>query len=281
MKTTLRVSLLVAVLCLICAPCVRAFGPPNYRVFRGYRRADVTPGAFLDRLGWTFIPAAPQTHQKNGLIAYVPAVLPAAASPGSPDEIAIVVYESAEVYAAARNTPEGKAYADLHWTLFEEPSPSGQSLFDHRTKSHSAVPFVRDLKADEPVDVCNTYLDWQAGHTTVFVGSRAAGIAPERFVAEVSQHVAMARDAFAPQGLDGYVAVVHAERPHSALQEIAWMHWKSRAAMEAAFASPAGKRVAADAARLFAMEMWAEAPAFEGKIAPGQAVNVKFTPRPR
>lgn len=276
-----RSPLLAVFLTLCTASALVAWDAPNYRVFRGYRRADVPVGEFLGRLGTKFIPAAPETHQKNGLIAYIPAVLPATASPGSPDEIAIVIYESAAVYDAARNSPEGKKYSELHWTLFESPSPAGESLDDRRTKSHSAVPFARDLKIDEPVDVFNTFVDWQGGHTAVFVGSRAEGITADRFAAEVSLHVAMARDAFAPKGLDGYIAVIHSEKPHGLLQEIAWMHWKSKQDMEAALATPAGQKVARDAARLFKNEMWTEAPPFAGTIAPGQAVNVKFTPRPR
>lgn len=260
---------------LLSASIACAWDAPNYRVFRGYRRADVPAADFVRKLGLTFIPAAPQTHQKNGLIAYVPAVLPTTAPAGTPDEIAIVVYESAEVYAVARATPEGKAYSDLHWTLFEEPTPKG------RTRSHSAVLFDRELEVDEPVDVIKKYVDWQKGHTTVFVGARAEGIPADRFAAEVSQHVAMARDAFQGKGLDGYVAVVHSEEAHGAMQEIAWMHWTSKEAMEAAFATPEGQRVARDSARLFKVEMWSEAPAFSGSIAPGQSVNVKFAPRPR
>lgn len=276
----MRISVALALLAF-CVSTAAAFGPPNYRVFRGYRRADVSVERFLSELGSTFIPAAPKTHQKNGLIAYVPAVLPQGATAGTPDEIAIVVYESPEVYAIARATPEGVAYGNLHWTLFEEPMKEGATPADHRTKSHSAVPFARDLKLDEPVDVFHRYVDWQQGHTTVFAGTKLPGMSKEAWLARVSQHVAMARDAFAGQGLDGYIAVVHSEGPHDLTQEIAWMHWTSEEAMNKAFASEAGKKVAADAAQLFKVEMWGAAPAFGGTIAPGQAVNVRFTPRPR
>jgi quinol monooxygenase YgiN len=261
-------------LALALAQAAHAWEAPNYRVFRGYRRADVSQETFMAKLAADFIPAAPATHQKNGLIAYVPAVLPSTATPGSPDEIAIVIYESEAVYNAARNSPEGKAYSDLHWTLFEEPA-SG------RTRSGSAKPFARDLVLDQPVDVFHKYVDWQQGHTAVFAGSRRPTHTPAQFAKEVSEHVAKVRDTFGPMGLDGYIVVLHAEAPHDLTQEIAWMHWTSANAMKKAFETPAGQAIRAESEKLFQRDMWAEAPAFEGTIEAGQAVNVKFAPRPR
>ncbi len=239
--------------------------PPFYRVFRGVRLASVPGDVFTRVLGEKFIPAAPQTHAKNGLVGYVPALPPKGAPAGTPDEIAIVIYESEEVYNLARNTPEGKAYADLHWQFFDK----------ERTKSGAARPFGRELAADSPADILGCGLDWQAGHTMVYIGQRRPSISRERFLLEITNHVARARDAFKPQGLDGYIVSATED------QEIAFQHWKRKEQMERALASEDGKAVAADAARIFENVMWAEAAPFAGAIDYGQAVNVRFERRPR
>ena len=280
MKSVRALSTLALALYLVVA-IADAQPAPYYRVFRGYRRADVPADRFPNILADRFIPAAPATHQRNGLIAYVPALPQAGLPAGTPDEIAIVVYESEEAYRAARQTPEGQAYAALHWEFFEEPAPQTGAVPGKRTRSDTARPFARELEADQPVDVYNRFVDWQAGYTAVFVGARRPEVAPESFASEVGRHVAMVRDAFGPRGMDGYIVVVHTDPVNRTMHEIAFIHWPSREAAEAALATPEGESVRADAARLMDIQMWQEAPTFAGAIAYGQAVNVKFTPRPR
>ncbi|MBI3891189.1 MAG: hypothetical protein HY303_06625 [Candidatus Wallbacteria bacterium] len=250
---------------LLAAPLEAGGAPPwFYRVFRGVRLPNVSTEDFPKILSEKFIPAAPETHAKNGLVAYVPALPPRPAPAGTPDEIAIVCYESEAVYNVARNTPEGKAYGDLHWQFFDKD----------KTKSQAAKPFGRSLLEDAPVDVIGCGIDWQAGHTAVFIGQRQAAIPADQFLTELTAHVVKARDAFHPQGLDGYIVVATPDR------EIAFMHWRAREDLDKALAGPEGKAIAADAARLMSTVMWTDAPAFAGKIAYGQAVNVHFQRRP-
>lgn len=256
----------VALLVVLAFPLVAAAGgtaPHFYRVFRGFRLPAVDRAGFPKILSEKFIPAAPETHAKNGLVGYVPALPPDGAPAGTPDEIAIVAYESEAVYNVARNTEEGKRYGDLHWEFFDRL----------KTKSHGARPFGRELLEDGPVDVIGCGIDWQAGCTLVFIGQRLASVPADGFLPALTNHVIRARDAFRPLGLDGYIVVSNKD------QELAWLHWKSKEKMEAALATEEGKSVAADAATIMSTVFWGEAAPFSGTIGYGQAVNVHFERR--
>jgi hypothetical protein len=245
------------------AGCTLATGVPMYRVFRGVKRADVAPAAFLKDLSARFIPAAPATHGGKGLVAYLPAVPPADAPAGTPAEIAIVVYASEAVYQERRNSPEGKAYGDMHWELFDRPA----------TKSDTAVGWTKNgpaLKANVPVDMFEAATDWQCGHGVVYVGRRKADVPADAFLGRLSAHVAHTKAAFGPLGLRGYVVVATED------QEIAWMNWSSKVAADKALGSVAGRSVREESAALMANVMWSDAGAFHGEIRAGEAVNVKF-----
>lgn len=243
--------------------CTLETGVPIYRVFRGVKRAEVTPETFLKDLGDRFIPAAPRTHGGKGLVAYLPAVPPAAAPTGTPNEIAIVVYASEAVYQERRNTPEGKAYGDMHWELFDRPG----------TKSDTAIGWSKNgpaLKAHVPVDMLEAATDWQCGHAVVYIGQRRTALTPVDFLARLSRHVALAKEKLTPLGMKGYIVAANDD------QEIAWTSWKSKAAMARAFETEAGKAVAADGAEFMTNVMWTDAAPFKGAVSAGQAFNVSF-----
>jgi quinol monooxygenase YgiN len=254
---------------------------PYYRVFRGYRKGSVAVSEFQEAMAKTFIPAAPATHQKNGLIAYLPSLSPQGLA-GVPDEFAIVVYESKDAYEKARQTPEGQSYGALHWKYFEEPANAQTGPApDRRTRSDTAVPFARELAMGRPVDVLNHYVDWQAGYANTFIGMRKAGVSDPDFLKAMTEHVTAVREAFTPMGLDGYIAVVHEEPFSKSLMEIAYLHWKSEQAANAAFSSPIGQQLNQEGQKVMQAVMFSPAASFAGTIAPGQSVNVHFTPRPR
>ncbi len=239
---------------------------PSYRVFRGFKLGKIPADTFPADFSRRFVPETPRVMAKHSLVSYVPALLPRERPAGLPDEIAIVVYGSAEAYARGRNDPERIAYGALHWEYFEDPSKGG------RSKSDTARPFARTLEAEVPVDVTGGWVDWQRGASYVFVGARKAGSPAPEFLDKLSAHVAATREAFAPHGLDGYVVVANAD------SEIAWLHWPSREAAERAFASPAGKRAAIEAGDLMETVMWAPAEVFAGSLDYGSAVTVRFRP---
>lgn len=234
---------------------------PYYRVFRGVKRGDVSSGDFLQALGMRFIPAAPQAHAGNGLVAYLPAVTRVDGS--SPDEFAIVVYRSEEAYVKARATPEGKAYSDLHWDLFDR----------ERTRSGKAVPWAGEGNPDQPYDVLNRPVDWQKGYSTFFFGRRKPEVSPEAFVRWLPTHVnrvASAFDSGGDSGLRGYVLVFTPD------WEIAYQNWDSEQAMKDAFQREAGRAIVEDASPRMASEQFSAAVPFAGRADAGTAYNVLF-----
>ena len=241
-------------------------GIPHIRVFRGVKRADVAYGSFVADLSKRFIPAAPQTHAKNGLVAYLPALPPQPKPAGIADEFAIVVYESADVYAQAKATPEGQAYSDLHWELFDKAASKSTSAVNLESTENA-------IKADIAYDLMQKATDWQTGQATFSIGTRLKTVAAGEFLGRLTQHVQHVRTAFGPLGLDGYVVVATPD------QEVAFMHWSSEQAAEQAHASTQGKAVAAERQALMAGLASASAKPFAGTIAAGQVVNVKFQKR--
>ena len=242
-------------------------GVPLYRVFRGVRRSDVAPEVFLKDLDNRFIPAAPKTHSKNGLVAYLPAIPPLNIPTGIPDEFAIVMYESPDVYQHARNTPEGKAYGDMHWEIFDRD----------KSKSVTAVSLEStngQMVADTGYDVLQRPTDWQKGHSTFFVGLRLDSVPPSEFLPRLTQHVHRVKNTFGSMGLEGYIVVATEN------YEVAFMNWRDQTDADRAFATPEGNTIAAEAQGLMKPLQWATASDFKGHIQPGQVVNVKFQRRP-
>jgi hypothetical protein len=76
-------------------------GATYYRVFRGVKRAELSKQEFHKQLEDVFIPALPRIHGDDGLKAYLPALPPETAPAGFPDELAIVAWESEDLYKRA------------------------------------------------------------------------------------------------------------------------------------------------------------------------------------
>ncbi len=233
---------------------------PYYRFFRGAMRADISQEEYLSRMSSTFVPALPAAYADQGASAYLPAVPPASKPAGIADEFALIAWDSEKAYTAARETPEGRSHAELHWTLFDR----------ERSRSGAAIPLATELAAETPYDVLGTPVDWQKGYATFYIGLRKQSLSPVEFLKGLHAHVLEIRQALVPQGLDGYVFVAGAD------YEAAYLHWPSREASEKAFASNAGKAAAAGGSAILDHLVFVPAEPFAGKIAPGQAVNVRF-----
>lgn len=264
-SSRLRPLLALFALALV-APAASSQEVPFYRVFRGFRLPSIPPETFPADLATRFLPETPRAMVPHSLVGYVPAVKPADAPASLPDEVAIVVYGSGEAYEAGRQDPIRQAYGALHWEVFEHPKLG-------RTKSHTARPLGRGLEAEAPVDVMQAWPDWQAGQTFVFMGRRQPDVPADQFLARLTEHVVHVREAFGARGLDGYIVVANAD------SEIAWMHWESPEAAEAAFHTPAGKAVVVEAAAILETVMWSPATVFEGTLDHGQAVTLRFAPQ--
>lgn len=214
--------------------------PDSLRVSYFYRAMDFTSDreGFRRTLGTLFIPSWTQLTAPLGLTAYVPSVPPQTdLSPQVPDEIAIVFFESKEVYNSIKKATGGRLCgATLHGSVFawnEDPSPvrKSSSGFPSRMPDpdEGSLEFQpqRNREAHENHEAGNTgyYLfdneaDWHYGATRVFVGARPQALPKEDFLLVVHQAFADLRRN-RPQGLEGLLFVV--------LEDclIYWAHWAS------------------------------------------------------
>src|SRR5262249_19507992 len=121
-----------------------------------------------------------QMQRLYGLTAYLPAVLPPDHPAGLPDEIALVFYHTQEAYTFAKRCAGGRAYSDLHDLVFDMP------------KSPSSFPttFAGEVQFDRAYHLLPGRVDWQAGRSRVYVGSRNATLAPEAFRAQIAARAA-------------------------------------------------------------------------------------------
>lgn len=230
---------------------------PYYRFWRG---VPLLPqDEFLRKIP-DFIRATRTWLISHQGVAYLPAI-PLEGAPGGIGEVALVAYASREDYERERATPEGQAYQDLHWTLFDRA----------RSKSGAPVALEGVIAPETPYDVLGLPVDWQSGCSSFFFGLRGDGVAPADFLAKLHQHVMDAK-ALAKHGMDGYLIVATDQ------YEIAYQHWP-RCDAEAAFQTEDGKRVSQGAQTLFKpspMQWIGQVPPFNGALQPGQAANVLF-----
>lgn len=148
-------------------------GPESTRVFVGYKLSALTRDQFFRELGQTFMPGTPYMQAPLGLNAYVPAVLdPEEISEGLtddtakalPDEVALIVYESLDVYQLAREQSlRRRMYTHSHAAVFDMAAPGGGGQFP----GTSAEPSVREAR------LCwhlfPNAIDWQRGSTQLLL----------------------------------------------------------------------------------------------------------------
>lgn len=185
--------------------------PDSVRVWRGYSLESPRGNKFHEKLRTTFIPGTPQFQAPLGLTAYLPAVLPADVPSGIPDEIALVFYESQQDYNEAKDTIAGRAYADLHGTVFSFAPP-------RRSTSDWPSIFSGSLEREKPYFLFDKNVDWQSGHVNVLVASRDESSSEDQFLNDVKTVVARIQAA-ALSGLDGAIVVVAPD------YFVYWEHW--------------------------------------------------------
>lgn len=201
--------------------------PDSMRVSYFYRAMKFKNdrAGFRYTLGTLFIPSWTQLTAPLGLTAYVPSLLPQTdASPQVPDEIAIVFFESKEVYNSIKKTTGGRLCgATLHSSVFawdEDPNPvrKSDSGFPSRMPEpgEGSLEFQmqRSKAAHKNHELGNTgyYLfdnkaDWHYGATRVFVGARPKSFTPADYLQTVQQAFADLRKN-RPQGLEGLLLVL-------------------------------------------------------------------------
>lgn len=176
--------------------------PDAVRVWRGFQKK--VPGfdreAFVDKLKSLFIPSVAPFQSPLGLTAYIPAIIPAGVPLGTPDEIAIVFYESQKAYSDGFSTLAGRAYGDLHSTVFE----FSEDAF--RSTSAWPVLFSNKIDAGQPYHLFSNMADWQNGHVNVLVATRTAKITSEVFHQRLAETVAQVQRE-RPSGLEAAIFV--------------------------------------------------------------------------
>lgn len=185
--------------------------PDSVRVWRGFRNPAVAYAKFEEQLGSIFVPYAVHIQAPLGLTAYQPALLTEAKPAAIPDEVALVFFESKDIYADTFKTAAGRGYGLLHGVVFDSPG---------RSKSDFPALFADRLAADKPVHLFSTPADWQGGSTQVFVGSRAEGVTASAFLQALAE-AAAALQAAPPAGLDA--AIVSAAEDYV----VWWQHWRA------------------------------------------------------
>jgi 5-methylthioadenosine/S-adenosylhomocysteine deaminase len=182
--------------------------PPNsVRVCRGFRADTLDPVKFREKLGTLFIPSTVQFQAPLGLTAYLPTVLPDSKTDAVPDEIALVFYESQDVYQSTFKTLGGRAYAELQ-----------QSVFASNSRSDFPVKLEGSLESDIPYCLFDNPADWHYGTCKVLVGIPPNTQETGDFLSSLHQWLLEERRR-APEGLDG--AIICASE--SSL--IYWEHW--------------------------------------------------------
>ena len=137
-------------------------GPTAVRVFVGYRRRDVSKETFFAALGETFMPGTPYMQAPLGLSAYLPSVLDFDDDRGLPDEVALIVYPSLEVYNSARKASlRRRMYTYSHSGVFDMKHPGGGGQFP-------GLPGSPTTREDRQCwHLFDHAVDWQAGTTSM------------------------------------------------------------------------------------------------------------------
>lgn len=183
---------------------------PYYRFWRGWKLDSLSRAQFEQGLNSGFLANTVRVGGGRGLLGYLPVLLPAAQSKHQlPDEIALVIYSNEAEYTAIRNTPEGKAYGDSHWLLFDRNKGS---------KSLTPEPYLGRLDNEKAYDIFQSNANWQQGEG-IFVTSKIDG--------DIRPYINLMKSEFSKRGLLSYLVLVHGQ----VLYE--YQLWKDKASLQA------------------------------------------------
>lgn len=238
------------------------FAAPNagyYRVWQGFKLDTLSTAQFQNQLP-DFMNATTSLY-RDSLNQYLVALPPIHKPEFVPDEFALVALPDEETYRAIRATPEGKAYSEAHWQIFEKSKSKSLPL-------DTQIP--NPLVAGRSYDLIGGSNDWGTGSTTFFLGLRKHGVSNEQFLKRLSEHVQLVAQSLQPLGLRGYIVIADDN------YEAAYMNWVSTEAMNYAFTTPEGKAVASDAAAILDTLQWTPQVAFNGRsVAPDTFYKTK------
>lgn len=155
MKT--KSTLIAALMLSLTASAYASFN----RFWIGYKLENITEQKFMNDLNQRLLPDLIKLAAGKGLSSYSPYVTPK--NHGDlPDEIALITYESEDIYRSIRSTVPGTAYSDLHWELFKKDI----------SKSTVPVQFEGTLEVDHAYELDAKYEGWRTGTTYLTIYKR-------------------------------------------------------------------------------------------------------------
>lgn len=245
----MKIQMILAAL-LISVSALSAPQAHYYRVWQGFMKSDLsmTYDSFLSQLPGFMNKTLDlyQDHLNNYLVAVSPQHKP----DFIPDEFALVALESEDSYKTIRATPEGKAYGDSHWEIFNKENSASVTYT-------SQIPAI--LESNKSYDLISKPVDWKSGYTVFFIGVRKESITVNDFLTKLSTHIRDVSQSLASQGLLGYIVIANEN------YEVAYMNWKSKSAMEQAFVTNSGQRVQAQAEEIMTTVQYSTSEKFNGK----------------
>lgn len=234
---------------------VGAFGHASeatyFRAWQGFTKPGVARPDFLSALG-PFMQSTIDVYKGGALNNYLVAVTPDNAPAYLPTEFALIALTSEEIYKQVRSTPEGQAYAESHWQIFDK-AISKSAAFGTIADAEE-----RGVQHNQAYDMIGKPIDWSAGYNAFWLGTRKAELSETDFLRDLWTHVQGVATDLGPQGLTGYIIITNKD------YEVAYMHWDSKEQAEAAFATEIGKKHADEAATLMDPIVWKEAQEYKG-----------------
>lgn len=226
-----------------------------YRFWQGFKRSTIERSELNSKLP-EFMNLTVSLYEGKGLNNYMVAVPPENKPDFIPDEFALVAFESEEAYKKVKQTPEGQAYTEKHWEIFEKEISKSAPMenFD---------PNMTSVKLGTAYNVFGKPLDLPKSHVMFFVGAKKAGLSVEEFSSEMVKHINFVAERLGPQGLIGYLPLATEN------YEVAYLVWESAEAAAKAFASPEGIEVRNDADRLLDGVMFESSQSFSGSVSNG------------
>lgn len=173
---------LFVTLSLILSTALPAYASTYFRFWQGAARENLSNQQFLDGLNQVLLPATGRLKHTAALLkSYQPVVIsPTLAQRfGLPSEVALLSYDNEDSYRRYRETPEGKAYGDLHWEMFE------------KSLSGSTVPtddaFV--ISVGSSYIWSGRHADWSEGAAYFQILARSPGMEEARYIPAIRNYM--------------------------------------------------------------------------------------------
>ncbi len=227
-----------------------------FRVWQGFQRAELSQQDFYNSVAG-FMKATVDLYKGRALNNYIVIIPPVVKPSYIPDELALVALNSKESYDQIRATPEGQAYSARHWDIFDRATSKSAPLVDFTVENPS------QLVNQNAYDMIGKANNWAVGYSTVFIGTKKAGLSSELFLSRLHTHVKLAKTVMVPKGLKGYIFIANEN------YEIAYLNWESKEAHDAAGATEGGQSVFNDAKEIMDVLMYQQAKNFNA----GEAIS--------